>query len=136
MQYIIKKIFPILALSIFSSMLGIGIISPILPLYAENLGATGVWLGVIVAGFSISRTVIVPFAGRLSDLKGRKLLLAIGLLAYTIISIGYIWADSIASLVLIRLLHGIGAGLVGPIAQAYSRVKSPLRRPAAGEPPC
>jgi len=71
----IKKTFPILALSVFSSMLGVGIISPLLPLYAENLGATGIWLGIIFSSFSISRTVFMPIIGRLSDRRGRKIFL-------------------------------------------------------------
>jgi len=69
----IKKVSPILALSVFSSMLGIGIIAPLLPLYAENMGATGIWVGIIFAGFSISRVIFLPVIGRLSDRSGRKL---------------------------------------------------------------
>ena len=115
----IKKVFPILALSIFSSMLGVGIISPLLPLYAEQMGATGIWIGTIFAGFSISRTIVMPIVGRLSDRKGRKLFLSIGLLGYAIISLGYIWANSVTELTLVRLIHGIASGMILPIAQAY-----------------
>jgi len=117
--HVIKKVFPILGLSIFSSMLGVGIILPLLPIYAENLGATGVWLGIIFAGFSISRTIIMPVAGRLSDRRGRKLILGIGLLAFALTSLGYIWASNTASLFLVRFLQGIAAGMILPIAQAY-----------------
>jgi len=119
MPPMIKKAFPVLALSVFSSMLGVGIIAPLLPLYAENLGATGIWIGIIFAGFSISRAIIMPIAGRLSDRSGRKLLLSIGLLAYAIISLGYIWANSVLGLTLVRLIHGLAAGMIMPIAQAY-----------------
>ena len=115
----IKKVFPILALSIFSSMLGVGIISPLLPLYAEQMGATGIWIGTIFAGFSISRTIIMPIVGRLSDRNGRKLFLSVGLLGYAIISLGYIWANSVYELTLVRLIHGVASGMILPIAQAY-----------------
>ena len=118
-SHMIKKVFPILALSIFSSMLGVGIITPLFPLYAENLGATGVWLGVIFASFSISRAIFMPFFGRLSDRKGRKLFISLGLLLYSLISLLYIGANSVSQLVLIRLVHGITAGMIMPIAQAY-----------------
>ena len=123
--YMIKKVFPILALSIFSSMLGVGIIAPLLPLYAESLGATGIWLGVIFAGFSISRAIFMPIFGRLSDRSGRKPFIWVGLLAYSIISLGYIWADSVTGLTLVRFLHGIAAGMIMPIAQAYVSDISP-----------
>ena len=115
----IKKVFPILALSIFSSMLGAGIIAPLLPLYAENLGATGIWLGVIFGGFSLSRTVFLPVFGRLSDRSGRKWFICVGLLLYAIISLGYIWADSVFQLILVRLIQGAASGMILPIAQAY-----------------
>ena len=121
----IKKIFPILALSIFSAMLGIGIIAPLLPLYAENLGASGIWIGIIFGAFSISRAAFVPLFGRLSDRSGRKIFLSIGLLSYSVISLGYIWANSIEQLTLIRLIHGAAAGMILPIAQAYVGDLSP-----------
>ncbi len=115
----IKKVFPVLALAIFSSMLGVGIIFPLLPLYAENLGATGIWIGIIFASFSISRAIITPIIGRLSDRRGRKLLLSIGLFSSSIISLGYIWANSVSQLTLVRLIHGAASGMIQPIAQAY-----------------
>ena len=114
----IKKVFPALALSIFASMLGVGIIVPLLPLYAENLGATGIWIGIIFASFSISRAIISPFVGRLSDRRGRKLPLSIGLLISAIISLGYT-ANSLWGLTLVRLLHGAASGMIQPVAQAY-----------------
>lgn len=115
----IRRVFPILALSIFSSMLGAGIVVPLLPLYAESLGATGIWLGAIFAGFSISRTIVTPVFGRLSDRSGRKPFICIGLFAYALISFGFIWANSVSQLVLIRLVHGVAGGMILPIAQAY-----------------
>jgi MFS family permease len=114
----IKKVFPVLALAIFASMLGVGIIVPLLPLYAENLGATGIWIGIIFASFSISRAIITPIVGRLSDRGGRKLLLSIGLLSSSIISLGYI-SNSVGGLTLVRLLHGAASGMIQPVAQAY-----------------
>jgi len=119
MPEMIRKVFPLLALPIFTSMLGVGIISPLLPLYAENLGATGIWIGIVFGGFAISRAIITPVVGRLSDRSGRKLLLSIGLLASGIISLGYIWANSISQLTLVRLIHGAASGMIQPIAQAY-----------------
>ncbi len=107
-------------------MLGVGIIAPLLPLYAESLGATGVWLGIIFAGFSISRAIFMPFVGRLSDRSGRKMFLSIGLIAYAIISLGYIWANSVSQLTLVRLVHGVAGGMIIPVAQAYVGDISPV----------
>ena len=114
-----RKVFPVLALATFSSMLGVGIIAPLLPLYAEKLGATDIWIGVIFASFSISRSIFMPFVGRLSDRYGRKRLITIGILVYSIISLGYVWADNVSQLTIIRLIHGAASGMIIPIAQAY-----------------
>ena len=121
----IKKTFPVLGLSIFASMLGVGIVAPLLPLYAEKMGATGIWIGMIFAGFSVSRAIVMPIAGKFSDRKGRKAFLSVGMLAYAVISLGYIWADDPFQLTLVRLIQGIAAGLVIPIAQAYVGDMSP-----------
>jgi len=109
----------VLALSIFSSMLGVGIVAPLLPLYAEKMGATGIWIGTIFAGFSISRAIVMPIVGKLSDRSGRKVFLTVGLFTYAIISLGYIWAGNPFQLTLVRLIQGVAAGMVIPIAQAY-----------------
>ncbi len=123
--FMIRKVFPILALSIFCCMLGSGIVVPLLPLYAESLGASGVWLGLIFAGFAITHAIATPVFGRLSDRSGRKPFISIGLLSYGIISLTFVWADTISQLILLRLLHGVAGGMILPIAQAYVGDLSP-----------
>jgi len=114
------RIFSVLFFAIFSAMLGLGIILPILPLYAKSLGATGLWLGAIFAGFSISRSVIMPFIGRYSDKSGvRKAFIAAGLFIYAGSSLGYINAESAFSLLLVRMLQGACSAMIVPIAMAY-----------------
>jgi DHA1 family multidrug resistance protein-like MFS transporter len=120
-----KKVFPILAISTFSSMLGVGIIAPLLPLYSDSLGASGLWIGVIFAAFSISRSLFMPFVGRISDRKGRRRFIVAGLLLYAAISLGYVWAGQISELTLIRVLHGVASAMIIPIAQAYIGELSP-----------
>jgi len=121
----IKKVFPILAVSIFSAMLGMGLIVPLLPLYAQDLGATGTQLGILFAGYGISNSVFTPIMGRLSDRRGRKIFLCIGLLFYSIISLGYVWADSVTQLTLVRLIQGVAGAMIIPIAMAYIGDLSP-----------
>ena len=106
-------------------MLGSGIVVPLLPLYAESLGASSFWLGIIFAAFPISRIFATPVVGRLSDRKGRKPFISIGLLTYGIISFGFIYADTVFHLVLMRFLHGLAGALILPIAQAYVGDVSP-----------
>jgi len=74
-----KKAFAILVATMFISMLGFGIVVPLLPIYADQLGATALEIGFINAGFSLSLMVFLPFMGRLSDRFGRKVFLCTGL---------------------------------------------------------
>jgi MFS transporter, DHA1 family, multidrug resistance protein len=115
----IRRLLPILALTVFCSNLGNGIIAPLLPVYAKEYGANGLWLGIIFAGSSISSALLMPFAGRFSDRRGRKLVLAFGLFGLMIMSFAYIWAHSIAALVAVRFVQGAASALVQPISQAY-----------------
>ena len=99
-------------------MLGAGVIAPTMPLYAKTLGATGIWLGLIYSTFSVSRAIFMPMTGKLSDRRGRKVLIATGLTIYTLASLGYVWSQSVFEMVWIRFLHGIGSAMVVPIAAA------------------
>jgi DHA1 family multidrug resistance protein-like MFS transporter len=114
-----KRLFDVLFISVFAAMLGLGIVGPLLPIYAENLGASGLWIGMIFSGFAAARAIFMPIVGRLSDESGRKKFIVAGLLAYAVLSLGYVTAGSVYSLTAVRFLHGIASAMVVPIAMAY-----------------
>ncbi|MBR9982810.1 MAG: MFS transporter [Desulfatitalea sp.] len=105
--------------AIFIAFVGMGIIVPILPIYATELGATGFALGVIIAGFALSGGLLQPFVGNLSDRHGKKGFLTAGLIIFGITGYTYTMASSVAHLVLIRILHGAGSAMIVPMAMAY-----------------
>ena len=114
-----KRIFTVLFIAVFATMLGTGIIEPFMGIYAESLGANGFLIGLIFGSFTLSRALFTPLIGRLSDLKGRKNLLVIGLAGYTILSFFYAAADTTSSLIIIRFFHGLASAMVLPISMAY-----------------
>ena len=87
-----------LLVSVFVAMLGLGIVSPILPLYAENLGATFTQIGLLVSSWSIARLIFSAPAGRLSDTVSRKKVIMGGLFVYAVVSLLYIFAWDFTSL--------------------------------------
>ncbi len=115
----------VLFFAIFSSMLGAGLVVPLLPSYAHSLGATGLQIGLIFAAFSLSRTLFLPYFGHLSDLKGRKPFITLGLLAYCMASVAYMFSNDVSSLILIRSFQGITAAMILPVAQAYAGELAP-----------
>ena len=114
-----KRTLVILLLSLFIAVLGVGIIAPIIPIYATDLGATGVTLGLMIAAFSISRAALQPVVGSQSDRHGRKRFLVAGLSLYAVMGLTYTLATSVEHLILIRLFHGVGSAMIMPIAMAY-----------------
>ena len=114
-----KKIFGTLFFSIFAAVTGVGIVVPLLPIYAHDLGASGFYIGLIFGAFSLSRTFFLPYFGRLSDLKGRKPFIVPGFLAYALISVAFVYSNSVDSLIVIRFFHGIASAMLMPVIQAY-----------------
>jgi len=113
------KIFTSLFLAVFATQLGVGIIVPFLPLYAESMTASGTWIGIMYAAYFISRTVSTPVMGIISDRKGRRIFIAAGLFVYVLISLGYVWASNIQELTTVRFIHGCASAVILPIAMAY-----------------
>ena len=114
-----KKKFATLFFSIFVSVTGVGIVVPLLPVYAYELGASGLYIGLVFGAFSLSRTFFLPYFGRLSDKKGRKPLIISGLLAYALISIAFIFSKNVETLIIIRFIQGISSAMLMPVIQAY-----------------
>jgi len=114
------KILIILCVAIFFSMLGKGIVIPLLPVYAHELGAGGFLVGLIFGAYSLSMCIFFPYFGRQSDFRGRKPFIVWGLLSYALVSAGLIISKDIYSLILIRFLQGIAAAMITPVVEAYA----------------
>ncbi len=114
-----QKIFITLFMSIFSAVTGVGIVIPLLPVYARDLGASGFYISMIFGAFSISRTIFLPWFGKTSDRIGRKPFIVPGLLFYALVSLGFMVSSSVSSLIGLRFLQGIASGMIMPVAQAY-----------------
>ncbi|MBS3810152.1 MAG: MFS transporter, partial [Desulfobacterales bacterium] len=115
-----RKIFFLLFVAIFSSTLGNGLVVPLLPGYAHQMGATNFLIGLIFGIFSLSRMAMVPVVGHLSDTRGRKPFITSGLFAYFLASVLFIFADSVFLVILVRFVQGGAAAMILPVAQAYA----------------
>lgn len=108
-----------LYVAVFVATMGISMVSPLLPVYAKELGASGVWLGLTFSVFAIVQTFFGPFAGRLSDRYGRKPFIVAGLLVYLVAALGYLSAQSFYQVIAFRAFSGLGTSLIFSVARAY-----------------
>ncbi len=117
---------------VFIDLLGFGIVIPILPSYAQRgFGAGDLTVGLIIASFSAMQFIFTPLFGKISDRRGRRPLLILGL---CFSAAGYILFGLVNSLLLLfvsRLLAGIGGANISA-AQAYIADVTPPEERAKG----
>ncbi|MCW3981192.1 MAG: MFS transporter [Candidatus Bathyarchaeota archaeon] len=108
------QLFP-LCFAVFVSMLGFGLVMPLLPIYARNFGATGAELGLLTASFAVARIITTFPGGMLADWAGRKIPVVLGLLAYSVVMTLYGFSEDVNQLILLRGLQGLASGIVWPV---------------------
>ncbi len=85
---------------------------PVLPVYAQNLGASLSMVGIIVAAYALPQALLRIPIGLWSDALGKRRPIVIGGLAMTVIgSLGLILAPSPWFIVLSRMGVGVGAAI-------------------------
>jgi len=112
-------------LSVFMAMVGLGIISPIIPNYARDLGASGIYIGLIYSRFSFSRAILQTPVGRLADTFSKKKIIVAGLIVYAVVSVVYTYVTSPEALILVRVFHGVDSSMMMPVAMAYAMNLTP-----------
>jgi len=93
--------------------LSIGAALPTLPTFVRGpLHSGDISVGIVVGAFAATSVVCRPLAGRQSDRRGRRVVLVVGALAMTAGGVLYLLADSVATLIVARLVVGVGEGTV------------------------
>lgn len=120
----------IVFLTVFIDLIGFGIVMPLLPLYSQKFGASGLMIGMIVASFSVMQFIFAPAWGTLSDRIGRRPVLLIGnagsAAAYALFAVASSFEgdNGLWLLLISRIFAGIcGASL--SVAAAYIADVSP-----------
>jgi len=108
------QLFP-LCFAVFVSMLGFGLVMPLLPIYARDFGATGIQLGFLTASFAATRAISTLPGGWLADKMGRKKPITVGLLLYSVVMALYGFSQDVNQLILLRALQGVASGIVWPV---------------------
>ncbi len=104
----------------FVNMLGFGIIMPILPFYAENLGASATHLGLLFSVYSVMQFFFAPLWGRFSDRIGRKPVIVAGLAGFSISFFLFGLSTQLWMLYAARILGGVLSSAALPTVMAYA----------------
>jgi MFS family permease len=126
MNSIFRRELILVALAGTIVVMGLGFIIPLFPIYVREKGATNFQLGLIVSGFTISQFLVQPFFGGLSDRYGRKLFMIGGMACYGLVAFLYVFASTLPQVFIVRLLHGLGAGMIWPALSAFVIDQSPV----------
>jgi len=88
--------------------LGLTLLLPSLPLYlAEVIGASDREIGWVIGAFALGMLLFREPVGRLTDVRGRKLGIQMGLWVLATAPWGYLWLRGIPALVALRVYHGL-----------------------------
>ncbi|MBI0580589.1 MFS transporter [Neobacillus cucumis] len=114
-----KNALPILFFVMFLVMIGFGIIIPVLPFYAEQIGASPTELGLLMAVYSFMQLIFAPIWGRISDRIGRKPVMMIGIAGLGISFLIQGLSTQLWMLFAARILGGMLSSANMPTAMAY-----------------
>lgn len=114
----------ILFLAVFIDLLGFGLIIPILPIWTtENLHQSPFIYGILVASYSFMQFLCAPLWGKLSDRKGRKPIIMIGLtgsvIGFGLLTLAFTVIKDIEMLFIARIVSGMFTAATLPTSQAF-----------------
>ena len=120
--------FAIIFGTVLIDLIGFGIIIPILPYYAQRMGAGGLGLGALLGAFSGMQFLSTAFLGRTSDRIGRRPILLTTMLVNAVGYVLFAAAHSYPVLFVARVVSGFAGGNISA-AQAYvADMTSPTER--------
>jgi DHA1 family tetracycline resistance protein-like MFS transporter len=127
----------IIFITVLIDLVGFGLILPLIPVYSKNFGASGWFIGAIIASYSLMQFVFAPIWGRVSDRIGRRPVLLGSTFCATLSYIIFAFGSSLENhsialwvILLSRMFAGIcGANIT--VAQAYIADITPAEQRSA-----
>jgi EmrB/QacA subfamily drug resistance transporter len=108
----------ICSMSLFMVGLDITAVNVALPSIGEQMGASLSWLQWTVSAYTVVMASLLLFSGSMADRLGRRRTLVIGLGVFSVASLLCSLAPTVELLVVFRVLQGIGASMLNPVAMS------------------
>lgn len=118
-----------LYLTTFITIVGFGMIFPLLPFYVRQFNTSEWTVGLLAASYAIAQFLLAPIWGRLSDRFGRKPIIVISLSGLSLSFFLFGLSNNLFELFAIRILQGIFSAAAIAATSAYvSDVTTPRER--------
>lgn len=101
-------------------MLGLGVLFPVLPEFTRSLGLSELQAGLLLGSYAFASFAMSPFWGRLSESRGRRPVVLVGLLGFSATFLLFALRSSFAELLLVRSVGGLFAAAAMPAIFAYA----------------
>ncbi len=106
-------------MNLFIVFVGVGLVIPVMPLLQKDMHLSGSTMGMLVSVFAIAQLIASPIAGHISDSVGRKKLISIGMLIFSVSELIFGLGHTIGWLYFSRAIGGVSAALIMPSVTAY-----------------
>lgn len=111
---------------------GFSMIMTTISSYAVSFGASLAMAGTIASVLSFTALIFRPISGRIFDRFDKRLIFLISTVCYGLVVFGYIAANSIPALFVVRILHGIAFSISGTSTMALVSKFIPKQRVGEG----
>lgn len=115
-------------LTICVSLVGFGIVIPLLPAYGKRFAASELQIGLLFASFSVAQLLASPLLGEWSDRWGRRPVLILSLLGSALSFVILAWAPSLGWLFVSRLVDGFTGGNITTARAYIADISEPRER--------
>jgi EmrB/QacA subfamily drug resistance transporter len=111
-----KLVFFIVSLALFMSAVDATVVATALSTIQHELGAGIEWSGWTITIYALGQILVMPLAGRISDMYGRRKVFLIAAVIFTVASLLCGLVTNIYLLVALRAVQAIGGGAFMPAA--------------------
>src|SRR5258708_19224782 len=118
----------LMAFTIFIDFTGFGLVIPLLPFWAQHLGANAVGVGLILTIYALAQFIFTPILGSLSDRYGRRPVIIASLVIEAIALVLSALANTLPLLFVARFIGGVGSSNIGSAQAVVSDVTPPEGR--------
>ena len=104
-----SPLFLLVTLATGAYFVSVGALQPVLPRFVEGpLGGADVEVGLVIGSFAFAAVLVRPLIGPIGDRRGRRVLIVAGAGIVSLSVAGYVIAESLWLLLLLRFVSGIG----------------------------